>query len=119
MIKKTKSLTKTKIQKINKILSRTFHLDKESCTIIIDCLGVAVAQQDDYFKFNLRNLMRKIDDKKLTGIHHMEKHLSSNINDNWKFVDVTNSYTDLGIICKPTPKVLVMLLLEKIQRNEL
>lgn len=119
MATKKNSLTKTKSQKINKILSKTFCLDKESCMIIVDCLNAAIYRNDDYFKFNLRNLMRSIDDKYMLGVAHMEKHLSSNINQSWCKVDTAESYASLGLLYKPTPKVLVMLLLEKLQRNEL
>ena len=44
-----KILTKKKAEKINKILSLTFKLDKESCNIIIDCLRVAVKKRLNYF----------------------------------------------------------------------
>lgn len=114
-----KILTKKKAEKINKILGSVFQLDKESRTIIIDCLRVAIDKGVDYFKFNLRDLLREIDLIHMTGFAHMEKHLSSNINEQWCTVDINESYGTLGITEKPTPKVLVMLLLEKLQRNEI
>ena len=114
-----KILTKKKAEKINKILSSTFKLDKESCNIIIDCLRVAVKKRLNYFKFNLRNLYREIDTVYMCGYRHMEKHVSKNINEQWSLVDLNEAYSILGLCEKPTPKVLVMLLLEKLQRNEI
>lgn len=114
-----KILTKKKAEKINKILSLTFKLDKESCNIIIDCLRVAVKKRLNYFKFNLRNLYREIDNVYMCGYRHMEKHVSQNINEQWSLVDINEAYSTLGLYEKPTPKVLVMLLLEKLQRNEI
>ena len=114
-----KVLTKKKAAKINKILISTFKLDKESANIIIDCLRVAVDKGLDYFKFNLRYLLREIDMVYMCGYSHMEKHLSSDINNNWGNVDVNEAYSALGVIDKPTPKIMVMLLLEKLQRNEI
>ena len=114
-----KILTKKKAEKINKILSLTLKLDKESCNIIIDCLRVAVKNGLNYFKFNLRNLYREIDSVYMCGYRYMEKHVSSDINRQWCTVDINEAYSELGLIEKPTPKVLVMLLLEKLQRNEI
>ena len=49
----------------------------------------------------------------------MEKHVAKNINEQWSLVDLNEAYSILGLSERPTPKVLVMLLLEKLQRNEI
>lgn len=112
-----KTLTKKELDKIKKIVSGILGLDAESHFIIKECLKNAVKFNSDYHRFNLRFLLGSVDS--LATISNMEKHLSRDINEKWKQVDENDAYASLGIMDKPTPKVLIMILLEKIKRKEL